>query len=473
MSDSGAHLLIFPYPAQGHMIPLLDLTHQLAARGLTITILVTPKNLPFLNPLLSSHPTTITPLVLPFPPNPAIPAGVENTVDLPATGFLSMMAALSDLHDPILRWFRSHPSPPSAILSDMFLGWTHHLASQLGIRRYAFFPSGAFAVSFINSLWREMPERKNPGDDNEMVRVSNLPNSPIYPWWQLSPVFRSYVKGEPISEFIKDLILCNEASYGLVFNTFHGLEGVHLDYLAKVLGHDRVWSIGPVLPPSCIGPGPTERGGSSSVLPGEIQSWLDNCEDHSVVYVCFGSQAVLTNNQMKQLTLGLEKSGVKFILSVKGATKGHENGGDYGYISPGFEDRVAGRGLLIKGWAPQVLILQHRAVCAFLTHCGWNSTLESIVAGVPMLAWPMSADQYLNATLLVDQLDVAIRVCEGTETVLDSEDLVRFVGETMNEKWSERRARVMALSKAAVNAVTEGGTSFNNLNGFVRHLSQI
>ncbi|GFQ01648.1 UDP-glycosyltransferase 89b1 [Phtheirospermum japonicum] len=468
MSNSGAHLLVFPYPAQGHMIPLLDLTHQLAARGLTITILVTPKNLPFLNPLLSSHPTSITPLVLPFPPHPAIPAGVENTVDLPASGFRSMMAALSDLDDPILRWFRSHPTPPSAMVSDMFLGWTHRLACQLGIRRYAFFPSGAFAISFINSLWREMPRRINPGDDNEMVRVSNNPSSPIYPWWQLSPVFRSYVKGDPVSEFIRDLMLCNEASYGLLFNTFDGLEGVHLDYLAKELGHDRVWSIGPVLLP-----GPTERGGSSSVSPSEIHSWLDTCQDHSVVYVCFGSQAVLTNAQMKELTLGLEKSGAKFILSVKGATRGHDNNGeDYGHIPAGFEDRVAGRGLLIKGWAPQVLVLQHRAVCAFLTHCGWNSALESIVAGVPMLAWPMGADQYLNATLLVDQLGVALRVCQGAETVLDSDDLVQFVAETTSGKWAERRARAMALSKAARNAITEGGTSFNNLDGFARHLSQ-
>ncbi|KAL6558225.1 hypothetical protein OROMI_018575 [Orobanche minor] len=470
MSESGAHILVFPYPAQGHMIPLLDLTHQLAARGLNITILITPKNLPLLNPLLSTHPTSITPVVLSFPPHPSIPAGVENTVDLPPSGFRTMMSALSELHNPIIDWFHNHSSPPSAIISDMFVGWTHRLACQLGIRRYAFFPSGAFAISFINSLWREMPQRRNPDDDNEMLRLSKNPNSPVYPWWQLSPIFRSYVEGDPVSEFIRDLMLCNEASHGLVFNTFDGLEGVHLDYLAKDLGRDRVWSIGPLLPPDRVGP--IERGGSSSVSPSEISSWLDKCPDHSVVYVCFGSQAVLTNHQMEELTLGLEKSGAKFILSVKGATKGHNNGGDYGFIPLGFEDRVAGRGLLIKGWAPQVLILQHRAVSAFLTHCGWNSILESIVAGVPMLAWPMGADQYLNATLLVDQLDVAVKLCEGDKTVLDSDDLVQFVVEATSEKWNERRARAVGLSKAAVDAISEGGTSFNNMGDFARHLSK-
>ncbi|KAI3446782.1 hypothetical protein Pfo_003447 [Paulownia fortunei] len=469
MSESGAHILVFPYPAQGHMIPLLDFTHQLAARGLTITVLVTPKNLPLLKPLLAAHPSSITALVLPFPPHPDIPAGVENTVELPAGGFRSMLRALGELHNPVLRWFRSHHSPPVAIISDLFLGWTHHLACQLSIRRYVFCPSGAFAVSLINSLWGEMPKRKNGGDENEMVAFPKIPNSPVYPWWQLSPVYRSYVEGDPVSEFVKDSFRANGASYGLVFNTFRELERVYLDYVMKELGHDRVWSIGPVLPPDDVGP--VERGGSSSILVNEICSWLDTCQDRTVVYVCFGSQAVLTNKQMEELTIGLEKSRVKFILAVKGATKGHEEG-DYGAIPLGFEDRVAGRGVVIKGWAPQVVILRHRAVCAFLTHCGWNSTLESIVAGVPMMAWPMGADQFVNATLLVDELDIAIRVCEGDETVLDSDDLARFLVEATSEKWRERRSRAMALSKAALDAIKEGGSSFNNLDGFATHLSE-
>ncbi|XP_057767862.1 UDP-glycosyltransferase 89B2-like [Salvia miltiorrhiza] len=467
MPESGGHVLVFPYPAQGHMIPLLDLTHQLASRGLTITILVTPKNLRLLTPLLSAHPHSITPLVLPLPPHSAIPSGVENTMDLPASGFLSMMLALAGLRDPILRWFRAHPSPPSALISDMFLGWTNHLASDLGIRGYAFFPSGAFAISFIHSLWRQMPQRKNAADDSELVGFPEIPYSPIHPWWQLSPVFRSFVEGDPNSEFIRKSYLGNFEGCGLVFNSFDGLEKAHLDYFANKLGHKHVWAVGPLLPPDHV----TERGGSSSVVASEVCSWLDTCRDHSVVYVCFGSQAVLTNEQMRELTLGLEKSRVKFILSVKGATLGHRGGG-FASIPVGFEDRVAGRGLVIKGWAPQVAILEHKALRAFLTHCGWNSTLESIVAGVPMLAWPMGADQYLNATLLVEQLDVAIRVCEGPTAVLGSDELVRFLEQVASEKWLEKRARAVALSKAAGDAMRVGGSSFKNLNDFARLLTQ-
>ncbi|KZV29612.1 hypothetical protein F511_00890 [Dorcoceras hygrometricum] len=462
----GAHVLVFPYPAQGHMIPLLDLSHHLATRGLTITILVTPKNLLQLNPLLSTHPTSITPLVLPFPPHPHIPQGVENTVDIPDGGFRNMMCAMAQLRDPIHEWFRNQASPPVAIVSDMFLGWTTHLARELNISRYCFYPSGAFAIAIVHCLWREMPKRENADD---VVEFTKIPSSPAYPWWQLSPIYRSYVEGDPDSEFIKDSFRANLVSHG-VYNTFSELESVYLDHHARELGHARVWSVGPLLPSDDVG---SAKGGRpSSVSETEIISWLDECDHDTVVYVCFGSQAVLNNKQLEELTLGLEKSGVTFVLSVKAPTKGQANRGDYGEIPSGFEDRVAGRGLVIKGWAPQVKILEHKAVVAFLTHCGWNSTLESILAGVPMLAWPMGADQFADATLLVDQLNVAIRVCEGAETVLGSGDVAQILAITRSERWIEKRVRAKELSKAATDACKEGGSSFKDLDDFVAHLSK-
>ncbi|KAL2482786.1 UDP-glycosyltransferase 89B1 [Forsythia ovata] len=277
-----------------------------------------------------------------------------------------------------------------------------------------------------------------------MITFSKIPNCPIYPWWQLSPIYRSYVEGDPVSEFIKDGFRADVASYGIVINTFSGLEGVYLNYLSKELGHERVWSIGPLLPPDDVGP--VERGGPSEVSSSVIFSWLDTCQDHTVVYVCFGSQAVLTNKQMEELTLGLEKSGVKFILCVKGKTKGHVDDEDYGDIPSGFEDRVTGRGLVIKGWAPQL---------------GANAGMAN------------GADQFANATLLVDELKVAIRVCEGDETVLESNDLVKFLGEVTSEKWIGKRDIAKNLSKAAYDAIGKEGSSFMNLDAFLWHVSEL
>nr|GMC56389.1 UDP-glycosyltransferase 89B2-like [Ipomoea batatas] len=401
------HVLVFPYPAQGHMLPLLDLTHQLALRNVAITVLVTPKNLPILSPLLSRHPSINT-LVLPFPASPAIPDGVENAKDLPASGFRVLMVALGGLQDQIVDWFRSHPSPPTAILSDIFVGFTHRLAAEVGVPRYTFSPSGAAAMSVIFTLWREMPKRKNPNDQNEIFRFPDVPNSPEFPWWQLSPVYRSHVEGDPSSEFIRQMYFDNTVSYGLLFNSFSAAEGVYLDYMRKYLGNERIWSVGPLLPPDV----PAERGGSAAVSAADILSWLDSAESNSVVYVCFGSQAVLTDPQMEALAAGLEKSGVNFLWSTKGPTKGHVDGERYGTIPPGFQQRVGPRGL-------------HR---------------------------------------------VAVRACQGEKAVPDSDELAGLLSKAVKEKGAEVRANALRLRTAAMDAIKDGGDSFNNLDNFVKHL---
>lgn len=462
----GAHILVFPYPAQGHMIPLLDLTHQLSHHhaGITITILITPKNLHILKPLLTKNPAIKT-LILPFPDHPLIPTGIENVKDLPANSFLAMMCALRKLYDPIVQWFKSHPSPPVAIISDFFLGWTYHIACELGVPRIVFSPSGALALAVIDSLWRRLPKTDDP---DLLISFPEIPNSPNYPCRQISPVYRSYVEGDPVSEFLKDCMRSNLKSWGIVINTFTELESSYLDYMMKNGGYDRVWPVGPLLPLDSDGPTKERGGPGSSTDFRDLFSWLDTCPDNSVVYVCFGSQAVLTNEQMEGLAAGLECSGVRFLWCVKEPTLGHV-GGNYGVIPNGFEDRMAGRGKVIRGWAPQLLILKHRAVGSFMTHCGWNSVLEGLNAGVVMLTWPMGADQFSNATLLVDQLKVSISVCEGCGTVPDSIELGRLVFDSMSENRIER-VRAMELSKASTHAVKEGGSSFKDLDRLVKDL---
>ncbi|MCL7040372.1 hypothetical protein MKW94_006887 [Papaver nudicaule] len=445
----GGHILMFPFPAQGHILPLLDLVHQLAIRATTtttITILVTPKNLPILNPLLIQHPSIVQTLVLPFPTHPGslIPPGVENVKNLPPLYFIPMIKTMSKLYDPILNWFRFHSSPPTCIISDFFLGWTQNLASQLGIRRIVFCPSGALTLSIFSSLWRDLPTPAY--DDND------VPGCPTYPWWQLSPLYRDYVQGKESGGFsnsdgLEAEFLANVESWGMVLNSFQELEGIYLDHMKQAyFGNKRVWAVGPLSKP-----GPNERSGTNTR--DDIFS--------TVVYICFGSQTVLNNAQMEALAVGLEKSGVKFVWCVKEPTVGH----------------VSGEGLVVRGWAPQVLILKHKAIGSFLTHCGWNSVLESIAAGVPMLAWPMGADQYVNAILLVDGLKVGVRVCEGEKTVPDADELARCMAESVaisNTGKNEMKLKAMELKQAATEAVScnenGGGSSFNDLDDLVQHI---
>lgn len=462
------HVFVFPYPAPGHMMPLLDLTRHLATRGLSITILVTPKNLPILSSLLADH-HCIQTLVLSFPADPALPPGAENVKDVPPFVIPAIMRSLHKLYDPIIDWFQNHPSPPSAIISDMFLWWTQGLALQLGIPRYMFSPSGVMAMLIIYSLRRNPPEGDVHDDPSTSISLSDVPNSSIYPSWQLRFLYSTtYVEGDPISEFMRNGVVANMDSHGLVFNSFSELEQVYVDHVMREAGHDRIWVVGPLLPIN-----DDDKPNLSSE--DETITWLNSCPDRTVVYICFGTQAVLSNTQMQAIASGLEKSGVRFILCVKGDPIGHPDDG-YNMIPVGYEDRVAGRGLIIKKWAPQQRILSHRAVGAFLTHCGWNSVLEGLVGGVPMLTWPVEGEQFLNASLLVDELKVGMRVTEGAETVPDSNELARVVMEVISQERSEKvnamQERVTELRGMALEAIREGGSSYKDLDGFVSHISQ-
>ncbi|KAK7826135.1 udp-glycosyltransferase 89b2, partial [Quercus suber] len=295
-----------------HIIPLLDLTHLLLTRGLNVTVLVTPSNVHLLEPYLSTHPSSLKHLVL-----PALVPDITPTP--PHKRLLAIMRALRDLHYPfLLQWFQSHPSPPVAIISDFFLGWTHHLACELKVPRLCFSPSGAFGMSVAFSMCRDPPKNNDPGEDiNFQISLPMVPNSPTYPWWQIPPYYRNDLEADPDWEFHRNSMLANFESWGIVFNSFASLESVYFDHLKREVGHNRVWAVGPVLPLEGDVIGSATRGGASSVPCHKLMMWLDARLDNSVVYVCFGSRAVLTSKQLNVLATALECSGVHFILCAR------------------------------------------------------------------------------------------------------------------------------------------------------------
>ncbi|KAM3384114.1 hypothetical protein ACQJBY_008648 [Aegilops geniculata] len=180
--DGMPHVLVVPYPAQGHMLPLLDLTALLAARGLALTVAVTAGNVRLLAPFLAACPSVAT-VVLPFPSSPFLPAGCsENTKDLPADLFRPFMASLAALSAPLLSWCKSQPRGVTAIVSDLFTGWTLPLAEELGVPHVAFSCANVHYLATTHSLWRRMPTRRHLDDADETVTFSEVPGSPSFPW---------------------------------------------------------------------------------------------------------------------------------------------------------------------------------------------------------------------------------------------------------------------------------------------------
>nr|UHB15575.1 UDP-glycosyltransferase [Paris polyphylla] len=164
-----------------------------------------------------------------------------------------------------------------------------------------------------------------------------------------------------------------EQSYGVLVNSFYELEPEYVRHCREVVGW-RAWHVGPVSLCNVEEADKVGRGGDKNKISSEsCLEWLDGKEPGSVLYVCFGSEGEFTAAQLDELAVGLEASGCPFMWVVRSEV-----------LPAGFEEKVEGRGMVARGWAPQISILSHRATGGFLTHCGWNSSMEGLVAGLPM-----------------------------------------------------------------------------------------
>ncbi|KAL0726241.1 hypothetical protein Bca4012_022334 [Brassica carinata] len=245
---------------------------------------------------------------------------------------------------------------------------------------------------------------------------------------------------------------------GVFVNTCDSLEPVTIrsfldsEKLGRVMRGVPVYPVGPLVRPA------------EPDLKHEVLDWLDLQPKQSVVYVSFGSGGALTAEQTMELAYGLEMTGHRFVWVVRPPAEDDPSASMFdkatnqaeplGFLPYGFLDRTKDIGFVVRTWAPQEEILAHEATGGFVSHCGWNSVLESIVNGVPMIAWPLYSEQKMNAWLVSEELKIAARVDVGNG-VVKKEEIVEMVKRVMDEEeGKEMRKNVMELKmKTAEEAV--------------------
>ncbi|EFJ11435.1 hypothetical protein SELMODRAFT_126247 [Selaginella moellendorffii] len=264
------------------------------------------------------------------------------------------------------------------------------------------------------------------------------------------------------------------SSDGILFNSFTELEPELFKALAESfeeIKHHELLPIGPLFPSKYFAT--KESAVLRSSEEERCQSWLDEQPVESVLYVSFGSFALLTPRQISELALGLEASQQRFLWVVPVKNKSIE--GLEVLLPEGFLKRTEERGLVLPSWAPQHLILAHSSLGGFLTHCGWNSTLEAItLAGVPVIGWPFLGDQAPNCRYLVDGLRIGVEVIGNDNGLVDSNEVERVVREIMESPGAEgMKSRVKEFKAAASRAVAQGGSSQKNFDVFVARIKSL
>lgn len=351
---------------------------------------------------------------------------------------------------------------------DFFCTDAFKVAVDLSIPPYFFYTSG---VASLSSFFYLPTLHKNTTKSfKELNLILNIPGVPPVP---------SADMPKPVLDRNDQVyhIFCNNSMYlpksaGIITNSFESLE----PRATKAIRDGLCVPDGPTPPLYCIGPliaDVDQRSGAASNAAGEgvpddCLTWLDKQTSKSVVFFCFGSLGLFSAQQLKEIAEGLERSEQRFLWVVRNPPSENQSVAikeqsepDLNSLLPmGFLERTKERGKVVKSWAPQVAVLNHDSIGGFVTHCGWNSVLESVCAGVPMVAWPLYAEQRFNRVLLVEEMKIALPMVESETGFVGSSEVEKRVRELMEwEQGKLVRERAVAMKHAAKAAMSEGGSS--------------
>jgi hypothetical protein len=478
------HVVLFPSPGHGHLVGFLALARllrlELPDDATTVTLVSTPRNVATLRSSCNDS-SGISFHALPFEPSDhGLPAGCESTGSLPVPAFIDFFEAFESLEPAFDAYLSGLVREAAAeedvcVISDAFAAWTACAARRHGCAHAVLATCGAFGVAVIHALWSNAPAPALGPDDTLRLPLPRGEEELVLHRSQLSPSV--YVAGERRDRwtaFYRRLLPHARRTDAVLVNTVGELEPTGLAMVRRAVGDKvPVWAIGPLVARVREDQDDTKRMASAISDDGVLLRWLDLQQPKSVLYISFGSQNTIRREQMLELAAALELTSRPFVWAIR-PPAGCSPGDVRLPLPEGFEERAraGNRGVLVRGWAPQLRILAHAATGAFLSHCGWNSVLESLARGVPILGWPLAAEQFYNAKMLAEEWGVCVEVARGnleTSAVHRSRLAEAVEAVMMRDSSAEMRRRVVEVQEVMTKAwAQDGGSSTTALHHFLQ-----
>ncbi|KAJ3695162.1 hypothetical protein LUZ60_000539 [Juncus effusus] len=441
-------VVLCPSVGVGHLMPMVELAKLFSRHNFSVTIIVINASEKSPPPIPSLDDPSISFYVLPY-------------IQIPADFTpLQIMLEAPGMHNPNLLSFLKTFSSVRALVLDFFSTDVLDVASELRVPAYFFFTSGAF--SLITALYHPYIH------DTTTISMKDMGDTPLHfpgmfsvPACDIPQVMLDR-SGSSYNSMMYHFRRLRYAD-GILVNTFDWAEEKTIKALK-----DGICLPNHATPPVyCIGPLLYEDKSKEGKERHECLIWLDTQPKRSVIFLCFGSLGSFSVEQLTETAIGLEKSGQRFLWVVRGP-RGHPNSDLNSLLPEGFVDRTKDQGMVVHLWAPQVEVLKHESVGGFVTHCGWNSALEGIYSGLPLICWPLYAEQRLNKIFLVQELKVGVEMKGYDEELVNADEVeakLRWLMESEGGK--ELRNRTAMVRDKAIEAMSEGGSSYRAFANFI------
>ncbi|KAJ7961727.1 Glycosyltransferase [Quillaja saponaria] len=451
MKKARAHCLVLPYPAQGHINPLLQFSKRLEHKGARVTLVTTHFIINSLHKESSSSSIQLETISDGFDEG-----GYEEAGSAEAYLERFWLVGPKTLVE-LLEKLSSSGNQVDCIVYDSFMPWVLDIAKKFGLIGAVIFTQ----CNAVNNIYYHVHrgKLKLPLSDTEFL-LPGLP--PLAPYdlpsflyaFGTYPGFLEMVVGQFSNIEKADWVLCN---------TIYELETEVTDWMAKMW---PVRTIGPAIPSMFLDKQlEDDRDYGFSIFKPDSEAcmkWLDDKPIGSVVYVSFGSWATLDAEQMDEIANGLKDCGSPFLWVVRTSEEDK--------LPKDILNTSNEKGLVVT-WCPQLQVLAHESVGCFMTHCGWNSILEALSLGVPMIGVPQISDQSTNAKFIMDVWKMGIRTHVDEKGIVSRQAVESCIREILDgDRGKEIKSNANKWKTLAVEAVDEGGSSDKNIEEFVSKL---